>query len=93
MASWIPPHAVSDAILDVAFADEEPPLIVNLVHPRPTAWESVMQPISEVMYQKRLTPFPLPLIPFTEWVQRLEKRAVNTSEEDVGRVVGLSKLI
>ncbi|KAG9308660.1 putative aminoadipate reductase [Chiua virens] len=42
IASWLPPHAVSDAMLDVAFADEEPPLAVNLVHPRPIAWESLM---------------------------------------------------
>lgn len=46
-----------------------------------------MQFISEAVYQKHLTPSSLPLIPFTEWVERLEKHAVNASEEDVRMVV------
>lgn len=46
-----------------------------------------MQPISEAVYQKHLTPSPLPLIPFTEWVARLGKHATDTNEEDVRHVV------
>lgn len=87
VTSWLPPYAVSDAILDVAFADEEPPPTMNLVHPRPVTWKSVVQPISEAIYQKGLTSSPLPLISFTQWVERLEKHAVDTSEEDVRRAV------
>ncbi|KAH0833861.1 putative aminoadipate reductase [Lanmaoa asiatica] len=86
LVSWLPPHAVSDAILDVAFADEEPPIAVNLVHPRPITWESLMQSISEAVYKKHLTSSPLPLIPFTQWVARLEKYIVDASGEDVRRV-------
>ncbi|KAG6374188.1 hypothetical protein JVT61DRAFT_4841 [Boletus reticuloceps] len=90
--SWLPPHGVSDAILDVAFAHEEPPLAVNLVHPRPSAWKSIMQPISEALYQKHLTPSRLPLIPFTEWVERLEEQAANTTEENAQRVPAVKLL-
>lgn len=33
---WIDPYAVSNAILDVAFADGEPPIVINLVNTRPS---------------------------------------------------------
>ena len=61
---------------------------MNLVHPRPITWGSIMRPISEAVYQKQVTPSPLPLIPFTEWVERLDMYAADmTSEEDIQRVV------
>ena len=88
VASWLPPHAVSDAIVDVAFAEEEPPLAVNLVHPRPIAWKKLMQPIAEVVYQQHLTSSLLPLIPFGQWVTRLNACAVDTREANIKRVVG-----
>ena len=89
--SWLPPHAVSDTILEVAFAGAAPPLAVNVVHPRPTTWDALMQPVSDVVYQKGLTPSPLPLISFTEWVARLERDATDASEENVRRVVRCSQ--
>lgn len=87
VTSWLPMHAVSNTILDVAFANEEPSIAMNLVHPRPVSWASLMQPVSEAMYQKGLTPSPLPLVRFAEWVERLEKYAVDANEENVRRVV------
>ncbi|KAH0833866.1 putative nonribosomal peptide synthetase [Lanmaoa asiatica] len=92
VTSWLPPHAVSDTILDVAFADEKPPIAVNVVHPRPIAWNALMQPISEVVYQKRLTSSPLPLIPFSRWVVRLNECAANTSEANIRRVPAIKLL-
>ena len=92
VTSWLPPHAVSDAILDVAFADEEPPIAVNVVHPRPIAWVSLMQPMSEAVYRKDLTSSPLPLIGFSQWVARLNERAVaeSMSEANIRRLVCVS---
>ena len=46
-----------------------------------------MQFISEAVCRKRLTPSPLPLIPFTEWVERLEMHAVDTNGESVQYMV------
>ncbi|KZP33084.1 hypothetical protein FIBSPDRAFT_847691 [Athelia psychrophila] len=34
--AWLPMHVVSQAILDVAFADAKPRIVLNIVHPRPT---------------------------------------------------------
>jgi hypothetical protein len=38
--AWLSPYAISGAILDVAFAEEQPPITVNLVHPRPIPWRT-----------------------------------------------------
>ncbi|KAF9244919.1 putative aminoadipate reductase [Melanogaster broomeanus] len=80
VAAWLPPRAVSDAVLDIAFAEDKPPIAVNLVHPRPVEWVSLMKPISSALYQKNLTSEPLPLVPFDQWVTRLEKYAADASE-------------
>ncbi|KAG1854078.1 male sterility protein-domain-containing protein, partial [Suillus tomentosus] len=73
--SWIPPHAVSNVILDVAFAEEEPPIAMNLVHPRPTAWKTLMQPIADALVERKVTTYLLPLVPFSEWLEKLESSA------------------
>ncbi|KAF9232883.1 hypothetical protein BU15DRAFT_80708 [Melanogaster broomeanus] len=92
VAAWLPPHAVSDAVLDVAFAEDEPPIAVNLVHPRPVEWVSLMKPISSALYQKNLTSEPLQLVPFDQWVTRLEKYAADASEATIRRVPAIKLL-
>ncbi|KIJ18040.1 hypothetical protein PAXINDRAFT_9124 [Paxillus involutus ATCC 200175] len=92
VASWLPPHAVSDAILDVAFAEDEPSTAVNLVPPRPVEWASLMKPISSTLYQKNLTSELLPLVPFGQWATSLEKCAADTSEDNIRRVPAIKLL-
>lgn len=46
-----------------------------------------MQPISEAVYQKHLTSSALALIPFGEWVTRLNACVVDTREANIRRVV------
>ncbi|KAG1744621.1 putative aminoadipate reductase [Suillus paluster] len=75
LLTWIPPHAVSNAILDVAFAEEKPPVAVNLVHPRPITWGAVMRPIADAMARYKVTSIPLPLVPFSKWLEKLESSA------------------
>ncbi|KAG2047412.1 putative aminoadipate reductase [Suillus hirtellus] len=90
--SWIPPHAVSNAILDVAFAEEEPPIAVNLVHPRPTAWKMLMQPIADALVKRKVTSYPLPLVPFSEWLEKLESSAKDLSQETMERIPAIKLL-
>jgi thioester reductase-like protein len=92
VTSWLPPHAVSDAMLDVAFAEEEPPIAVNLIHPRPVEWVSLMKPISSALHEKNLTLEPLLLVPFDEWVASLEKSAIDTSEVNLRHVPAVKLL-
>ncbi|KAG2364532.1 putative aminoadipate reductase [Suillus spraguei] len=71
LVSWIPPHAISNAILDVAFAEEEPPIVMNLVHPRPVVWRALIEPIADALVERKVTSHPLPLVPFSEWLEKL----------------------
>ncbi|OAX39503.1 hypothetical protein K503DRAFT_689488, partial [Rhizopogon vinicolor AM-OR11-026] len=80
------------AILDVAFAEEEPPIAVNIVHPRPVAWTALMHPIADAIFQRKITGVLLPLIPFSEWLEKLELSAENTSIENLKRIPAI-KLI
>ncbi|KAG1750096.1 putative aminoadipate reductase [Suillus lakei] len=90
--SWIPPHAVSNAILDVAFAEEGPPIAVNLVHPRPIAWRTLMQPIGDALFERKVTGNPLPLVSFSEWLEQLESRAKDLSEENIKHIPAIKLL-
>ncbi|OAX38467.1 putative aminoadipate reductase [Rhizopogon vinicolor AM-OR11-026] len=92
LLSWIPPHAISNAILDVAFAEQEPPIAVNLVHPRPVAWKTLMQPVAKAIFERKVTGDPLPLVPFSEWLEKLESAAKDTSESNMKRLPAIKLL-
>ncbi|KAG0703313.1 putative aminoadipate reductase [Suillus ampliporus] len=79
LLSWIPPHAVSNAILDVAFAEEEPPIAVNL-------------PVADAIVKHNVTSDPLPLVPFSEWLEKLESSAKDLSEENIKRIPAIKLL-
>ncbi|KAG1846284.1 putative aminoadipate reductase [Suillus subluteus] len=69
--SWIPPHAISNAILDVAFAEEEPPVVMILVHLRPTTWKPLIQSIANTVVEHKITSYPLPFVPFSKSLDRV----------------------
>jgi len=71
----------------VAFAEEEPPIAVNLVHPRPIPWTALMRPVADAICDRKVTKDPLPLIPFSEWLEKLEASAKDVSEENMKRIV------
>ncbi|CAK5275142.1 unnamed protein product [Mycena citricolor] len=82
--AWLSPEAVSQAIVDVAVYGGRAPGAMNLVHPRPVAWDVIMTGIAGDL--------DLPLITFPEWIERLKKAAVGATAEDFERVPGI-KLI
>jgi len=80
--------AVSRAILEIAFAKEHPPIALNLVHPRPVAWNDVIIPIGEaVARQRNLATDTLRVVPFQEWFSLIETRAKSASEGDLKNIV------
>lgn len=83
-------QAVSQVILEVAFATEAPSIALNIVHPKPVAWSTVMQPISEALYKADLTSQVLPLITSKHWFEMLEQRERGADEKDMSRVVRAS---
>jgi hypothetical protein len=80
--------AVAKAILDIAFAPDRPPIALNLVHPRPVEWKSVILDISEAIKQERsLGSGTLPLVPFQDWFSQLNLRAKDGNEIDIRNIV------
>lgn len=73
--------AVCQAILDAALAHHNDlPMTINIAHPHPVAWTSLMSTIRELLLSAKYLPSDaLPLIPFQEWVDNLEKFAVTAS--------------
>ncbi|KAH7913622.1 putative aminoadipate reductase [Hygrophoropsis aurantiaca] len=92
VVAWLPPHAVSNAILDVAFLEKRPPIAINLVHPRPVTWTSVMQPVSYALSRQSVTGDILPLIPFKDWFASLETLAKDMNSENIRRIPAIKLL-
>ncbi|KAF7980198.1 hypothetical protein HWV62_39287 [Athelia sp. TMB] len=92
VVAWLPMHTVSQAILDVAFAEERPPMALNIVHPRPSSWSYIVQSISDALQHEGVIEEPLPLVPFTEWFDRLEQRSKGADEQEMSRVPAIKLL-
>ncbi|KAI6097310.1 putative aminoadipate reductase [Pisolithus croceorrhizus] len=90
--AWLPMDAVSGAILDIALSDEEPPAVVNLVHPRQVEFKALMKPISDALFEKNITRERLPLVHSSEWFHKLEKEAINANEEKIRQVPAIKLL-
>ncbi|EPQ57831.1 acetyl-CoA synthetase-like protein [Gloeophyllum trabeum ATCC 11539] len=81
--SWLPMQAVARTVLDVGLAAGEPPLAVNVVHPRPVKWTDIMVAIRKALGHSSES---LALVSFSEWVSRLEKRAAKAETNGHGLV-------
>ncbi|KZP33250.1 putative nonribosomal peptide synthetase [Athelia psychrophila] len=90
-ASWLPVNTVSQVILDVAFA-EEPPLALNIVHPRPILWSTVIKHIRDALQRSGLTSQALPLLHFTEWFDALERRSRVADEQGTADIPAIKIL-
>ncbi|KAJ6457360.1 putative aminoadipate reductase [Mycena sanguinolenta] len=84
VVAWLPPAAISRAIVDVALKPEKPPFAINLVHPRPIPWNLVMSTMANTAQ--------LPLIPFTDWVQQLQDRSLGATAEEIADLPGIMLL-
>jgi hypothetical protein len=82
VVSWAPADAIAGGILDVAFAEQDPPFPINLVHPHPVSWTSIMRAIRDSLLSiKKLPSDALPLVPFRIWAATLEKYGADVSSE------------
>ncbi|KAJ7192838.1 acyl transferase domain-containing protein, partial [Mycena pura] len=62
--SWIPIDTAAAAVVDMLGTMNE---TLHLVHPQPTTWRAVMQPLA--------TALGVPLVPYAEWFARLKATA------------------
>lgn len=84
--------AVCRAILDVGLAHHSDlPMAINIAHPHPVAWTSLMSTIREsLLLAKHLPPNALPLIPFQEWIDNLGKLAATASSGKLVEIVSVA---
>lgn len=89
--SWLSMDGVCHTIQNLVTAqpdnDSDVPLeLVNVVHPRPVSWHEAMMHISTAVCSQTGTP--LSLVPFEEWIAKVEdaaRSAVRGQLEDVVR--------
>ena len=82
-------HVVSKAILDVAFSEKQPPIALNIVHPRPVEWSTVVRDVREALLAAKVGSEALPLVPFEEWFKQLEGRAKTSDVHDISSIVSI----
>ncbi|RDB20216.1 Non-canonical non-ribosomal peptide synthetase FUB8 [Hypsizygus marmoreus] len=90
VVSWVPADAVAKSIIDVALADEAAPIALNLVHPRPVEWNSVIINIKVAV--KDVLNKELSLVSFHDWFASLRDRAVNATAQDITLVPAIKLL-
>jgi hypothetical protein len=84
--SWIPLQAAALGLLEVARTDASAPdavTFIHLVHPRPVPWRTVFEPFADMLG--------VPLVPYDEWLQRLEQSAASGAESPAVRLLGFFK--
>lgn len=79
-------NAVASVILDVAFFSQTH-LALNVVHPQPTEWNTLMGAINDALAREVKLESPLPLVPFNDWFDSLKKSATTLSLEDQKQLV------
>ena len=77
---------MSQTILDVAWSAESPAAL-NVVHPRPVTWNSVISSIKEAIVQEGVASTHLPVVDFQTWFSKLENHAKDPSPETLHNIV------
>ncbi|KAH7912704.1 acetyl-CoA synthetase-like protein [Hygrophoropsis aurantiaca] len=91
--SWMPAHRVADIIIDAAFAKDKLPATINIIHPRPVAWSTMMGQVrAEFVRMKGLDEHALRMVSFEDWLSELDKRIHTATKQDLDRIPAL-KLI
>ncbi|EKM47999.1 uncharacterized protein PHACADRAFT_203390, partial [Phanerochaete carnosa HHB-10118-sp] len=72
---WIPIDTVAAAVTELVCspARSSAPGLLNVVHPRPTAWARVFGAVNSALAA------PLPVVPYTQWLAKLEALAASAS--------------
>ena len=74
--------AVSNCIMELIFHNKRLPPVLNVVHPRPTDWNTVIKLIRDALVLQKKLESPLALISFQEWFYILEAHAKAANQEN-----------
>ncbi|KAL4260475.1 Adenylate-forming Reductase [Pleurotus pulmonarius] len=91
--SWIQIDSVAQVILDIASSPfNHLPSVVNIAHPRPVPWTSVLTAIQQSLLDNTRGAIVLPLIPLQEWFELLRTHAVGADEETASQIPAVKLL-
>jgi hypothetical protein len=85
--SWITPEAVNGMILDVALGTDTPERALNVVHPRPIEWSSMMGNVADELVRHGITKDRLPVIEMGEWFAKLSEISDGADEARLKQIV------
>ncbi|GJE97028.1 acetyl-CoA synthetase-like protein [Phanerochaete sordida] len=84
--AWVPLDAIARNYVEWVLAEGALPALVNLVHPRPTTWNAVLQNVRAELGGE------LPMVSFSEWLARLDSRGEGASRDDLEDLPALQLL-
>ncbi|KAF8955032.1 acetyl-CoA synthetase-like protein [Flammula alnicola] len=90
-SSWVPMDGVAQSIIDVALSSESPAAL-NIVHPRPVAFNSLASAINDGLVSEGVVSSKLPIVPVQEWFSLLESRATGAKDEDIKQIPAIKLL-
>ncbi|RDB20302.1 Non-canonical non-ribosomal peptide synthetase FUB8 [Hypsizygus marmoreus] len=90
VVSWVPMDVVAKSIVDVALADETASIGLNLVHPHPVEWNSVIVNMKTAV--KDVLNKDLGVVSFHDWFASLEGRAANATAQDMASLPAIKLL-
>ena len=79
--------AVSDCITELAFQNQRLPSVLNIVHPRPTEWNTIIKLIGDALVLQKKLESPLAFVSFQEWFSILEAHAQSSNQADEVKIV------
>ncbi|KZT28824.1 putative aminoadipate reductase [Neolentinus lepideus HHB14362 ss-1] len=94
VTTWITSEVVAQTVLDAAFAGKRPSSALNVLHPHPVPWKSLMEGVRAALVKvvDHGKSEPLPLVPFKQWITRLEKKAAGATESDIKAIPAIKLL-
>ncbi|EPS92706.1 hypothetical protein FOMPIDRAFT_1170901 [Fomitopsis schrenkii] len=86
--SWLPMNKTAPVVLDTVFSTNSPPAVLNVVHPRPVTWHTLMSNLATSL--SAATPDrKFELVPFLDWIDQLEKLSLTLSVEEARAIVSV----
>lgn len=78
--------AMAQTVLDTAWSRTPRP-VLNVVHPRPVAWNTLFTAVNETILAEGLVNEKLPIVDFRMWITRLEEAAADATLETLENIV------
>jgi hypothetical protein len=73
--------------MDTVMSLDPPPPVLNIVHPKPTPWNTIFRYVADALHDVGVLNAPSPLISSTEWLHRLRSESEQVGEDRIQAIV------